>query len=149
MYPVLLAFHNIVRWIVVFLGIVTNGLMLYGWYDKKQWSEKERKVGLFFTISIDVQLLIGILLYFVFSEWGMKAILERGMSFVMGQNEFRFFAIEHVTYMLFAFVFSHLGSALPKKVDETQAKFKIAAIWYGFALVLILVGIPWSRPLFP
>ena len=149
MYQFLVALHNITRWAVLLLGIFVVIRSFLGWLGKKDWSETDRKAGLFFAISIDIQLLIGFLLYFVFSTWGLKAILQQGMKFVMGQSEYRFFAIEHAFYMILAMVFAHLGSALPKKVDESQAKFKRAAIWFGLALLLILAGIPWSRPLFP
>ncbi len=67
----------------------------------------------------------------------------------MGIKDIRFFAIEHVFYMVLALVFVHLGSALPKKVDVDQSKFKRAALWFGLALLIVLAGIPWGRPLFP
>jgi hypothetical protein len=149
MYPFILALHNIIRWIVLILGLVTASLALNGWLRNNQWSDKDRKIGLFFTTSVDVQLLLGFLLYFVSSEWGLNAILDKGMSFVMGQGEYRFFAIEHATYMLLGFVFAHLGSVLPKKIEHSRRKFKRAAIWYSLAFLIILLGIPWSRPLFP
>jgi len=46
-------------------------------------------------------------------------------------------------------IFAHLGSALPKKVEDSQSKYKRAALWFGLALLLILAGIPWGRPLLP
>ena len=149
MYPIILTLHNIIRWIIVILGLVAAGLALYGWFRNNQWSDKNRRIGFFFTTSIDIQLLLGFLLYFVFSEWGLNAILDKGMSFVMGQGEFRFFAIEHVAFMMVGFIFAHLGSMLPKKIDNSKGKFKRAAVWYSLALLFILLGIPWSRPIFP
>lgn len=149
MYEFVVAVHNIMRWVVVILGVVAVVRSLLGWFGKKEWTNTERKIGIFFTSSVDIQLLLGILLYFVFSSWGLKAILNEGMSFVMGQAEYRFYAIEHAFYMILALIFAHLGSALPKKVDDDQSKFKRAAIWFGLALLLILAGIPWNRPLLP
>jgi hypothetical protein len=51
--------------------------------------------------------------------------------------------------MIAALVFAHLGNALPKKVDDDQSKYKRASIWFGLALLVILIGIPWGRPLLP
>jgi len=149
MYAFLVATHNIMRWVVVILGLVAVALAFWGWFGKKEWTASERKIGIFFTSAVDVQLLLGVVLYFVFSNWGLKAILDQGMSFVMGSTEYRFFAVEHAFFMILGVVFAHLGSMLPKKVDDSQSKFKRAAIWFSLALLVILAGIPWSRPLFP
>jgi len=149
MYGFILAVHNIVRWVVLIAGILAAVRALIGWFGKKEWTKQDRLFGLIFTSSIDVQLLFGILLYFVFSSWGVRAILDKGMSFVMGESQYRFFAFEHVFYMVLALIFAHLGSALPKKVDDAVSKHKRAAIWFSLAVLLILLGIPWSRPFFP
>jgi hypothetical protein len=149
MYGFVLAVHNIVRWVVLIAGILAAARALIGWFGKKEWTKQDRLFGVVFTSSIDVQLLLGVLLYFVFSNWAMSAILEKGMSFVMGESQYRFFAIEHVFYMVVALVFAHLGSALPKKVDNAVSKHKRAAIWFSLSVLIILVGIPWWRPLFP
>jgi hypothetical protein len=149
MYGFVLAVHNIVRWVVLIAGILAALRALIGWFGKKEWTKQDRLFGIIFTSSVDVQLLFGILLYFVFSSWGVQAILDKGMGFVMGEAQYRFFAIEHVFYMVLALVFAHLGSALPKKVEDAVSKHKRAAIWFSLAVLLILAGIPWSRPLFP
>ena len=149
MYEFLVATHNIVRWVVVILGVVAVVAAFWGWFGKKEWTAMDRKLGVFFTSAVDVQLLLGVILYFVFSNWGLKAILDKGMSFVMGESQYRFFAIEHAFFMILAVVFAHLGSMLPKKVQASAAKFKRAALWFSLAFLVILAGIPWWRPLFP
>ena len=149
MYPFVLGVHNIFRWVVLIAGIVAVGRALIGWFGKKDWTKQDRLIGMVFTSSVDIQLLLGVLLYFVFSSWGLTAILEKGMSFVMGQSEYRFFGIEHAFYMILALIFAHLGSALPKKVDDSIIKHRRAAIWFSLALLLVLAGVPWWRPLLP
>lgn len=149
MYGFILAVHNIVRWVVLIAGILAAARALIGWFGKKEWTKQDRLFGIIFTSSVDVQLLLGILLYFVFSSWGVQAILDKGMSFVMGESQYRFFAIEHVFFMVVALVFAHLGSALPKKVDDAVSKHKRAAIWFSLAVLTILAGIPWWRPFLP
>ena len=149
MYHFVLGVHNIFRWVVLIAGILAVGRALIGWFGKKEWTKQDRLFGMVFTSSVDIQLLLGILLYFVFSSWGLAAILDKGMSFVMGQSQYRFFGIEHAFYMVLALIFAHLGSALPKKVDDSLSKHKRAAIWFSLSLLLILAGIPWWRPLLP
>lgn len=150
MYAFLVASHNIIRWLVIFAGLIAIGIAIRGILSQREWSENDRKTGLVFTIFVDIQLMVGLVLYFVYSGWALKAILENGMGFVMENSTYRFFAIEHAFYMILGFVFAHLGSALPKKVNESSGKYRRAALWFTLALLLIIAGIPWgSRPLFP
>jgi hypothetical protein len=147
MYRVVLALHNIIRWLVLAFGLLAVGRAVLGWIQKKDWTDSERRFGIFFTASVDTQLLLGFLLYFVFSDITKNAFKDFGAA--MSNPGIRFFAVEHVFIMILGVVFAHLGSALPKKVDKSQAKFKRAVIWFGLALLVILAGIPWSRPIFP
>jgi len=147
MYGFVLGTHNVVRWAVVITGLLAVIRALYGWIGKKSWTQQDRLIGVIFTSSVDIQLLLGLLLYFVFSPITKGALRDFGAA--MSIKDMRFFAIEHVFYMLLALIFAHLGSALPKKVDEDGAKFKRAALWFSLALLLILAGIPWARPVFP
>ena len=147
MYPFVLGVHNILRWVVLIAGILAAGRALIGWFGKKEWTKQDRLLGVIFTSSVDIQLLFGILLYFVLSAITKGAISDFGTA--MGIRDIRFFAIEHVFFMVLALIFAHLGSALPKKVDDPTSKHKRAAIWFSLSLLTILAGIPWWRPLLP
>lgn len=149
MYNILVILHNLLRWIVLIVGLLVTIRTFWGWIGKLTWKDADKKLGTFFTISIDLQIILGIVLYLFYSNWGLEAIHERGFSFVMQQDVYRFFVIEHGMIMLLAFIFAHLGAIIPKKVDEPENKFIRAFILFGLALILILVGNPWSRPLFP
>ena len=63
--------------------------------------------------------------------------------------DLRFFGLEHAVYMILAVILAHIGSALSKKAADSRGKFVRAAIFYGLALLLVLLGIPWGRPLIP
>ena len=90
---------------------------------------------------------MGILLYFVFSEITKAALRDFGAA--MSNSGMRFFALEHAVFMLLAVVFAHIGSSLSKKAIEDTAKFKRVVLWFGLAVLFVLAGIPWSRPLLP
>jgi hypothetical protein len=147
MYGIILAIHNLIRWVVLIVGVLAAVRALIGWFGKRGWTGQDRLFGVIFASSIDIQLLLGILLYFVYSPITKSAFRDFGAA--MSIKDIRFFAIEHVFYMVLALVFAHLGSALPKKVDDAISKHKRAAIWFSLAVLLVLVGIPWSRPFFP
>ena len=147
MYPIFLAAHNLIRWFALIIGIVIVVLSFLGWFRKQEWSERDRKWGMYYTISMDIQLLLGLLLYFFFSPMTRTAFQDFGAA--MGNSGLRFFAIEHALVMLLAVVFAHLGSALSKKAPDSTGKFKRAALWYALSVLLLIAGMPWFRPLLP
>lgn len=149
MYDVLLAIHNIIRWVVVILLIVTVVRSVVGWIGKREWLENDSRLVSFSMMGIDIQLLLGLLLYIFFSPLGLETITNQGFSFVMDNPEYRFFAFEHGLLMLLAVVFGHLGSIFTKREEDSTAKFRRATIWFGLALIIVLVGIPWGRAFFP
>ena len=134
---------------MLLIGLITTFRSFFGWKRNSQWNKLDRNLSLSFTISLDLQLFVGLVLFLFYSNWGLKAIVNQGFSFVMRQEVFRFFAIEHGVIMLLSFILAHLGNSFLKKVDESGRKFKRAFIFGGLTFVLILAGIPWSRPLFP
>ncbi|MFN2126401.1 MAG: hypothetical protein ACK2TU_00945 [Anaerolineales bacterium] len=57
--------------------------------------------------------------------------------------------IEHTIMMFLAVVFVHFGSATTKKDIPDDSKFKRMAILFGLALLALILGMPWDRPLIP
>ena len=147
MYAIILAAHNVLRWVVLALAIVTLVRAYAGWLGNGEWTPSDRKVGVFFASSIDTQLLLGLLLYFFLSPVTRAAFQDFGAA--MASEELRFFVLEHALYMVLAVVFAHLGTILPRRVDDAQAKHRRAAIWFSLAVLAILIGMPWMRPLLP
>ena len=147
MYPIILAIHNIVRWVVLILGVLAAGRALMGWLGKRAWTENDRKAGSFFGIAIDTQFLLGLLLYFFLSPLTTTALRDFGAA--MSNPALRFFALEHVLYMVLALVLAHMGSVLARRAATDQIKFRTAGIFFSLSVVAILLGMPWMRPLFP
>jgi uncharacterized membrane protein len=147
MYTFLLAFHNIVRWVALFLGIFVTASGLFGWFGKRTWTQTNRRMAVFYTSAMDIQILIGLLLYIFFSPITQSAF--QNFSAAMSSPELRFFALEHTFYMLLAVVFAHLGSVFARKAEQDSVKFRRSAIWFGLSLLLLLLGMPWGRPIFP
>lgn len=144
-YELLLTLHNVWRWVVLVLAILAAVTSMIGWFGKRSWTERDRKIGSFTAMSVDIQFLLGILLY-IFGEYGIKG-LSKGMAFVNANRDYQFFGLEHFLLMIVAVVLGHLGSMLPKRAEDSTKKFMRAAIPFTLMLLLILVGIPWWRPL--
>ncbi len=147
MYPVILALHNIVRWIVVITAILALVRAYRGWLKKADWNNADRRAGVFFSSAMDTQLLLGLLLYLFFSPITRTALSDFGAA--MSNPGARFFALEHFLYMFLAVVFAHLGNTLSKKAAQPADKHRRASIWYTLAVLAILLGMPWMRPLLP
>lgn len=130
---VVLAIHNIVRWVVLLAIIFALYRAYTGWLGKKSWESADRMAGMIFTSSIDVQLLLGIILMFL-----------RGFTNI----QMRFY-MEHIGMMFLAVILGHVGSAVSKKADADIDKHRKAAIWFTVTVLVILASIPWTRPLFP
>ena len=144
-YELLLTLHNLWRWVVLVMAILAAVTSLIGWFGKRQWSDRERRIGSFTAMTVDIQFLLGLLLY-VFGEYGIKAWM-RGFAFMRANPPYLFFGLEHLFYMLVAVVLAHLGSMLPRRAEDSTKKFMRAAIPFTLMLLLIIIGIPWWRPL--
>ena len=98
-----------------------------------------------------VQLIIGLWLYFISP---IVAYFLYNFSTAVQNRQVRFFGMEHVTMMLTGIVLITIGSAKAKRKTTDAAKFKIMAICFTLALLVILSSVPWSfsplvsRPLF-
>jgi hypothetical protein len=150
MYSPLLFLHSWLRWIVLLTGIFALVRAIGGMNGKRSWTPADAKPGLFFMISCDLQLLIGLALYLVFSPTVQAAFGNIGAA--MRNPEYRFYVVEHAFGMIIAIALAHVGRARSKKAKTDAAKFKGAAIFYGLAILIILASIPWpgmpgGRPL--
>lgn len=53
----------------------------------------------------------------------------------------RYFKAEHTSMMLIAIILITIGNAKSKKVTEAVAKHRTIAVFFGLALILIIVAI--------
>lgn len=131
-------------WAYLALAILVFAVVnaIIGLVQKKQFTDKDLRIGLFGLIVSHIQLLIGLAWYFM-SPW-YKA-LKSDAGEVMADKTARLLAVEHPIMMILAIVLITIGWSKYKKKTESGAKFKTFAIFYGLALVLILSRIPWSN----
>ncbi|MFN8358205.1 MAG: hypothetical protein U0Y10_27325 [Spirosomataceae bacterium] len=147
MYDILLLLHSYLRWAVVVLAVwaIVKGLL--GTLNKTEFTDADRKTGLFFMISCDVQLLLGLILYAGVSPLMQTAFADFGAA--MKDSSLRYFAVEHIFVMIIALALVHVGYAKTKRAVGTIAANRTALIFYGIAFLLMMSRIPWTdRPLF-
>jgi hypothetical protein len=141
-----LVFHSLLRWLVLLFGLLTLISSLSGLSGKRNYTPGDNKVNLFFMISCDVQLLLGLTLYF--GRGWFDSLKNVGLT----NHETRFFTMEHGVMMIIAWILVHIGRVAVKKAPMTAGKFKKSLAYFGLALLLILISIPWpfreiARPL--
>jgi hypothetical protein len=132
--------HSYWAYLVLLILIVAVVNAIIGFTQKKQFTDKDLRIGLFTLIVAHIQLLIGLGWYFM-SPW-FKALKENSGE-VMADQATRLLAVEHPIMMILAIIFITIGWSKHKKKTTDSAKFKTFAIFYGIALLLILYRIPW------
>jgi hypothetical protein len=109
----------------------------------KPFTVNHKKIGLFLMICADVILLIGLYQWAFGETWGLMSIKTRGFSEVMKDTVARFFAVEHPVGMLVAIILIHIGRTFGKKNIPDAMKHKRTLLFFGLALLIILIMIPW------
>jgi hypothetical protein len=131
--------HSLLRWAIVFLGIWAIMNAISGLSGKRAFSRSDKMSGLFFMIAYDLQLLLGLILYFT-GPWFNKLTNDFGGT--MKNAPARFFSLEHMMMMLIAWALVHIGYAKVKKAED-HAKHKKMLIFFGIAFLITMAAIPW------
>src|SRR5690554_2334223 len=131
MYTGLLHTHNLFRWLILLGLLVAILFALTGWFGKKNWTRRDNLTGLLVSIFVDVQFLVGLILYFFVSPFTKAAFADFGAA--MKNADLRFYAVEHSLLMLAALVLVHIGRSRSKKAVSSVKKHKIVDIFYGIA----------------
>lgn len=149
-YPIALLLHSWIRWAVLILLVVVVVRAWQGRTGLGAWLPLDERLHVALVSVVDLQLLIGIWLYaaspFVHAFFG-----DLGTN--MHVRGLRFFGLEHVTMMLAAIAFVHVGRARSKQVTDERLRFRRVFAWTLAALIAVLSSIPWpyfpvARPLF-
>ena len=136
---IVLILHSLFRWAVLLFGLWTVFNALTGFFGKRNFGANDNRSNLLFMISCDIQLLIGLALYYT-NGW-FDRLKDLGNNMKDPVN--RFFTMEHMSLLLVAWVLVHIGRASVKRADNDSVKHKRMLIFFGIALLLILVSIPW------
>jgi len=134
-------FHSHNRNLILLLLSVVILFSILGLLLKKPWQKHQKIFNLLFLISMEIQFVLGLALYFIISDLGLKAFLNPAVN-VMKEAAYRQIAVEHFILMFAAWIVMHIGYIKIKKSDNKNAT---VLIYYGITLVLILLGIPWSK----
>ena len=130
-------FHSGWAYLALLILVVAVVNALLGFSSKKEFTAKDRKIALFVLIFTHIQLVIGLITYFV-SPLGLASFGQ------MSDKALRLTSLEHPLINIIAIVLITIGWSKHKKLTDATAKFKTFAVFYGLGLLLILSRIPWS-----
>ncbi len=142
MYTTILTLHSWLRWVALIAGVIATLSALRGKADRP---------GLIFMITLDIQMLLGLVMYLAVSPV-MEAI-RADFGAAMKDPATRFWAVEHLTMMLGAVILAHVGRIIARKSATPEARNMKLFICFGIATAMMLLGMPWpglraGRPLF-
>jgi hypothetical protein len=141
MHDLVLVLHSWMRWAAIVTGVLATATA-FGSLS----GAKNNRWAVFFTISLDVQFLLGIILLLtlnVFSDFGAT----------MRDPIARFYAVEHETIMIVAIALAHIGRVRARKAATPAAARTQSLKFKRLSTRLLRGGTPWprrrdSRPLF-
>ncbi|MBL7471933.1 hypothetical protein [Robertkochia sediminum] len=139
MYTYLNTLHSYWAYFTLFILVVAVINAVAGLSSNKEYTmAKDLRIGLFALIFSHIQLVLGLILYFVtplFEAWKAGG--------VMGDSLLRLLLVEHPFVNILAIALITIGWSKHKKETTSKGKFKKIAVFYGLGLVLILSRIPY------
>ncbi len=132
--------HMWLRWLVLALAVVVVIVYVAGYFARGRHAGWLDKLSLAYVSGMDLQLVIGLLLWFFYSPYS-RVLLTGGN--VVADSTLRFYAIEHPLTMILAVVFVHLGRTGVRKAATDQKKYQRGLIYYAVALLFMLSRMPW------
>ena len=142
MYDIIKFIHTYWAYLVLIILVISTLNALIKFFGSKPFGPFDFRVSLFTLIVAHIQLLIGIVLFFVSPYFSY--LTNTGIGNVMKDTALRSNIVEHPLTMIIAVIFITMGYSKHKKKLTSKAKFKSLAIFYTLALVLVLAKIPWN-----
>lgn len=139
MYTGLQHLHSGLAYLVLAALVIIFGYVLINYFKDNPFTEKVRKASLVGLIVSHLQLLIGLVLYFI-SPKGLSNFSGEAMGDAMS----RLYMLEHPLTMIIAIILITVGYSKAKNGTDDASRYKKILIYYGIGLVLMLIRIPWS-----
>ncbi len=133
MYEILKHTHSGLRWIALILLVA---VIVMAWQTWKSNAPYKQRLTLYTLIVSHLQLVLGFVMYFISPH------VQFGEGF-MKDSVLRFYGVEHITIMILAIVLITVGYSRAKRQADDAGRGKMIVRFFGIALLLILLGIPW------
>ncbi|EAZ96693.1 hypothetical protein FBBAL38_04700 [Flavobacteria bacterium BAL38] len=138
MYETIKNVHSILAYAALGLLLLASLNAIFGLRSKKIFKDKDLRLSLFTLIICHIQLLIGLILYFL-------SPIGAGQLGNMKDAAIRLTSLEHPLINIIALALITIGWSKHKKEESNNGKFKKIAVFYTFGLILILSRLPWTN----
>jgi hypothetical protein len=145
MYRWLLITHSAWRWVVVVAGLMALLRAAAILSAGKDWNPNGARLLRLFSISLDIQVLMGAALYLSVSPLTTVVPSTTGER-LPADSQAYYFTVIHPIIMVAAFIAVHIAGVLVRRGRSDVARARRALIFCGLAWLLVLAGIPWWRP---
>ena len=139
MYSLIKTLHSSIAWITLILIIIAIITALISVSGKKNLSGSNFKMVFYAFIVVHIQLLLGLILYFV-SPNGFSSLSSETMK----DSSARLVALEHPLINIIAIILITIGYIKAKKALDNGNAGKTVLLFYSISLVLLLSRIHWS-----
>ena len=139
MYIVLKQLHSLIAYFTLALLIISIIYNAISWQSKKPFTKRNKIMAMLGLMSVHIQLLIGLVLYFL-SPLGSSNISGEAMKNAMS----RLYILEHPLTMIIAIALITFGYSKAKRLTEDHLKYKKIVLFYTIGLLLIILRIPWN-----
>jgi hypothetical protein len=118
--------HSGWRYIVLIMLAVTIVKMLIGMFSKGTWSSLDEWLNRLTPITIDIQFLLGAILWIMQQRWNGADPMA---------------SWEHPVTMIIAVALAHMTSTRIKKAPTDAAKYQTGFIGYLIAGIIVALGV--------
>lgn len=143
MYEAIQIVHSYWAYLVVLVVTLATFNALIGFFTKREYAPKDFRISLFALIVTHIQLLIGIVIFFVSPT--IMWFKDVPVKDIMGDPLLRLYNVEHPFTMLVVVTLITIGYSKHKKKLTSTPKFKMLAIFYTIAFAAMLYMIPWAN----
>lgn len=133
MYGYIQPIHSYLAWLA--LGLIVLSI-ISALLSNSTFKDSYRKIAKFGLIAVHIQLVLGLILYFI-SPMGFSNLSGETMK----DSFTRLLALEHPLMNIIAIILITIGHSQSKKLEDGSKKI---LIFYTLGLVLLLSRIPWS-----
>ena len=121
---------------------------LFRWRSRRPWTLPDERIGFWFITSLDLQFLLGLILYVALSPLTRAAFQDFGAAMTTSSGS----GPSSMSSEWFWRLRSRTSAVRVHKTGDDGRRHKLSLIFFTLALILILASIPWptlphGRPL--
>ena len=124
----LVTIHSVWRYVVLVVALGAIILSLLAYLGTREWDNLAERFSFFFPITMDIQVVVGILVWLL-ANYDQNDAFRRWI---------------HPVAMLVAVGLAHMGRVRSDRAAGSKAKGGTAALFFGASLLVVLLAIPYK-----